>query len=94
LEPTYHNIYQVQELARNVKRLLATLGSSATGTLKRTVESGSGGVGSLSLGSVTFVGDDNPNFLTSWFIPASTGTTSITSWVHRPSTQIKATVTQ
>jgi hypothetical protein len=98
LDPTFLNIYQVQELVPNVQTLLAALGSTATGTLQLTTQSGTMPVGQFSLNSVTFMGDDNPNFLTSSFEPlnAGTGLITITSSVGftNASTQITATVTQ
>jgi hypothetical protein len=88
LDPTYHNIYQVQELIPN-------LPIAATGTLQLTVQSGTT-VGSFSLKSVTFKGDDNPNYLTSSFIPKSVGTALITitssTGFTNASSQITATV--
>ncbi len=69
--------------------------STPTGTLHLTVQSGTG-VGSFSLPSVTFQGDDNPNYLTSSFQPKSAGTALITitspHGFSNASTQITATV--
>jgi len=100
LDPTYLNIYQVQELVPNVQTLLAALAppSTATGTLVFTYQSGTNPVGMFSLNSVTFIGDDNPNFLTSSFVPenAGTGLITITSspGFTNASTEITATVNQ
>jgi 6-phosphogluconolactonase (cycloisomerase 2 family)/uncharacterized protein YmfQ (DUF2313 family) len=97
LDPTYLNIYQVQELVPNVDQLLSALSpaSTPTGTLHLTVQSGTG-VGTFSLPSVTFQGDDNPNYLTSSFQPKSAGTALITitspKGFSNASTQITATV--
>jgi hypothetical protein len=63
-----------------------------------TVQSGTPPVGMFSLNSVTFKGDDNPNFLTSSFVPESVGTALITitspAGFSNASTEITATVTQ
>jgi len=98
LDPMYLNIYQVQELVPNVATLLAALTTpvTPTGTLVLTVQSGTSPVGMFSVNSVTFQGDDNPNFLTSSFVPESVGTALITITSHAPfsnaSTEITATV--
>jgi trimeric autotransporter adhesin len=96
LDPMFLNIYQVQELVPNVTTLLAPV--TPTGTLMLTVQSGTAPVGMFSLNSVTFQGDDNPNFLTSSFVPESVGTALITITSPAPfssaSTEITATVTQ
>jgi 6-phosphogluconolactonase (cycloisomerase 2 family) len=96
LDPTFLNIYQVQELVPNVTTLLAPV--TPTGTLVLTVQSGTAPVGMFSLNSVTFKGDDNPNFLTSSFVPESVGTALITitspAGFSNASTEITATVTQ
>jgi 6-phosphogluconolactonase (cycloisomerase 2 family) len=96
LDPTFLNIYQVQELVPNVTTLLAPI--TPTGTLALTVQSGTAPVGMFSLNSVTFVGDDNPNFLTSSFVPESVGSALITitspAGFSNASTEITATVTQ
>jgi hypothetical protein len=67
-----------------------------TGTLVLTVQSGTSPVGTFSLHSGTFHGDDNPNFLTSSFEPESVGTALITITSPAPfsnaSTEITATV--
>jgi len=88
LDPTYHNTYQVQELIPN-------LAIAATATLQLTVQSGTG-VGSFSLKSVTFKGNDNPNYLTSSFVPQSVGTALITvtssTGFTNASSQITATI--
>jgi hypothetical protein len=100
LDPTFLNIYQVQELVPNVKALLAALTTpvTPTGTLVLTVQSGTPPVGKFSLNSVTFQGDDNPNFLSSSFVPESVGTALVTITSPPPfsnaSTEITATVTQ
>ena len=99
LDPTFLNIYQVQELVPNVKALLAALTTpvTPTGTLVLTVQSGTPPVGKFSLNSVTFQGDDNPNFLSSSFVPESVGTALVTITSPPPfsnaSTEITATVT-
>ncbi|HWO35841.1 MAG TPA: beta-propeller fold lactonase family protein [Candidatus Acidoferrum sp.] len=94
LDPTFLNIYQVQELVPNVTALMAPV--TPTGTLVLTVQSGTPPVGAFSLQSVTFHGDDNPNFLTSSFEPESVGTALITITSPAPfsnaSTEITATV--
>ena len=72
LDPMFLNIYQVQELVPNVTALLAPV--TPTGTLMLTVQSGTPPVGMFSLNSVTFKGDDSPNFLTSSFVPESVRT--------------------
>jgi 6-phosphogluconolactonase (cycloisomerase 2 family) len=98
LDPTYLNIYQVQELVPNVTTLLAALHtpSTPTGTLALKVESGTAPVGAFSIGSVTFKGADNPNFLTSSFEPKDAGTALITitspAGFTNASTEITATV--
>ncbi len=96
LDPMFLNIYQVQELVPNVTTLLAP--ATPTGTLVLTVQSGTAPVGTFSLNSVTFKGDDNPNFLTSSFVPKSVGTALITitspTGFSNASTEITATVTQ
>jgi hypothetical protein len=96
LDPMFLNIYQVQELVPNVTALLGSV--TPTGTLVLTVQSGTPPVGMFSLNSVTFKGDDNPNFLTSSFVPESVGTALITitspAGFSNASTEITATVTQ
>jgi len=88
LDPTFHNVYQVQELIPN-------LPIAATATLQLTVQSGTG-VGTFSLKSVTFKGNDIPNYLTSSFVPKSVGTALITvissTGFTNASSQITATV--
>jgi 6-phosphogluconolactonase (cycloisomerase 2 family) len=90
LDPQYLNIYAVQELIPN-------LPMPVTGTLHVTPEpAGSTPAGTLSVSSVTFKGDDNPNFLTSSFEPKAVGTALITitspTGFSNASTQITATV--
>ena len=100
LDPMYLNIYQVQELVPNVTALLAALTTpvTPTGTLVLTVQSGTPPVGMFSVNNVTFKGDDNPNSLTSSFVPESVGTALITITSPPPfshaSTEITATVNQ
>jgi hypothetical protein len=102
LDPTYLQIYQVQELVPNITTLLRGLTppSTATGTLVCTEQpSGTCASGTFTVPSVTFAGNDNPNFLTSSFVPKVSGTgtflISITSakGFTNASSNITATVT-
>ncbi len=89
LDPKFLTIVAVQELIPNPP--------VATATLHLTVQSGTAPVGTFSVNSVTFTGDDTPNFLTSSFTPVSVGSALITitssSGFTNASTEITATVT-
>lgn len=89
LDPMFLNVFQVQQLIPNPP--------TPTATLTLTVETGTT-VGTFSVNPVTFKGADNPNFLTSSFVPKGVGTALIkitspkTLGYSNASTEITATV--
>jgi 6-phosphogluconolactonase (cycloisomerase 2 family)/HSP20 family molecular chaperone IbpA len=88
LDPTFLNVYAVQQLRPNQPNTKATLAL--------TDQSGTSPVGTITLNPVTFQGDDTPNSQTTSFQPLHAGSTLIKitspSGFSNASSQVTATV--